>query len=379
MIFSLEALQADQGDSLLLHYGTPAAPKLIVIDGGPAGIYKRSLKPRLDQLKASRTPSARLPIRMAMVSHLDDDHINGVLALIKSMADLADAKKDRPYEITELWHNSFDDIIGPTAVPAGLAKVAAAAAGGGALPAGVALHRHSAAVLASVGQGRNLRDAAKRLGLSVNKAYKGNLVTTEKTGVKDVTIDTGLKFTVLGPDKVRVDDLQSEWDKKIKQLGVAKVAAYVDESVYNLSSIVVIAKFGGKSMLLTGDARGDDILRALREAKLLKDKPMHFDLLKLPHHGSDNNIDTDFFRDLTADHYVVSGDGQYGNPEPATLKMLVEARGKDDYTIHLTNRESRSASFLDAAVKKPGRHFHIVYRNPADLLVRIDLGDALTK
>ena len=33
-IFTLEALPARKGDSLILNYGTKAAPKLVVIDGG---------------------------------------------------------------------------------------------------------------------------------------------------------------------------------------------------------------------------------------------------------------------------------------------------------------------------------------------------------
>jgi hypothetical protein len=377
MIFSLEALQAKHGDALLLHYGPPAAPKLIVIDGGPAGVYKAALKPRLDQLRAARAADGRLPIRMVMVSHLDDDHINGVLAMVNGLADAAAANKDRPYEVDELWHNSFDDVIGPTGVPAGLAKVAATAAADGGVPAGAPMHRHAAAVLASVPQGRNLRDAARRLGLDVNRAYDGGLVTTADGSFKKTKVDAGLSFTVLGPDRRRVDELQAEWDAKIKALGLAKLAAYVDESVFNLASIVVLAEVGGRTMLLTGDARGDDVLRALREAKLLKAKPFHVDVLKIPHHGSDHNVDTDFFRDVTADHYVVSGDGKHGNPEPATLEMLVEARGADRYTVHVTNREPRSAAFLDKAAKAAGRKFKVVYRKPSALSVRVDLGDPL--
>ena len=42
---------------------------------------------------------------------------------------------------------------------------------------------------------------------------------------------------------------------------------------------------------------------------------MHVDLLKVPHHGSANNLDDDFFERITADHYVFSGDGEHGNPE----------------------------------------------------------------
>ena len=378
MVFTLEALQAKHGDSLLLHYGPASSPKLIVIDGGPAGVYKSSLKPRLEQLKASRAPSGSLPVRMVMVSHLDDDHINGVLAMMKELTGLPPTKP-RPYDIAELWHNSFDDIVGPAGVTAGLAKAASLAAASATPPSAAPMQRHSAAVLASVPQGRDLRDAARKLGLTVNKPAKGRLITTAAKGVHKIKIDTGLTFTVLGPDKTRVDNLHKDWDKKIKELGLAKLAAYVDESVYNLSSIVVIAESGGKKMLLTGDARGDDTLRALREAKLLKSTPLHFDVLKLPHHGSDRNIDTDFFRQLTADHYVVSADGRHENPEPATLKMIVEARGKEPYTIHLTNREPRSAAYLDQAVKVAGRKFRVVYRGETELLVRIDLGEPLRK
>jgi hypothetical protein len=59
--------------------------------------------------------------------------------------------------------------------------------------------------------------------------------------------------------------------------------------------------------------------------------------LKVPHHGSDNNMETIFFKRVPADHYIFSGDGEHGNPERATLQMLLDARGAEaDYTIHLT-------------------------------------------
>ncbi len=106
----------------------------------------------------------------------------------------------------------------------------------------------------------------------------------------------------------------------------------------NLSSIVVLAELGGKSILLTGDARGDKILEGMELVGLIeKDGKRHVDILKVPHHGSDNNMETIFFQRVTADHYVFSGDGEHGNPERATLEMLLEARGDDaEYQIHLT-------------------------------------------
>jgi hypothetical protein len=59
-------------------------------------------------------------------------------------------------------------------------------------------------------------------------------------------------------------------------------------------------------------------------------------VVKVPHHGSSNNLDNDFFERVIAKHYVFSGDGEHGNPERESLEMLFAARGDDDYTIHLT-------------------------------------------
>ena len=77
MIFTLEALQAKHGDCLVLHYGPNEDPKIIVIDGGPGGVYKDSLKPRLLEIRDALTPDDSLPLSMLMVSHMDDDHVNG--------------------------------------------------------------------------------------------------------------------------------------------------------------------------------------------------------------------------------------------------------------------------------------------------------------
>jgi hypothetical protein len=59
-------------------------------------------------------------------------------------------------------------------------------------------------------------------------------------------------------------------------------------------------------------------------------------VLKVPHHGSANNLDDDFFERVVADHYVFSGNGEHGNPEREAIEMLFKARGKEPFTIHLT-------------------------------------------
>ena len=130
-------------------------------------------------------------------------------------------------------------------------------------------------------------------------------------------------------------------------------------------------------MLLTGDARGDDILAGLAGARLLKNGRCHVDLLKIPHHGSDRNVSTEFFQQVTADHYVISADGQHGNPDIAMLQMLSQARQADDgFTVHLTNPEPRLQTFF-AAERSRGRSYSVVFRKPEQRSMTVDLGDAL--
>jgi hypothetical protein len=374
-VFTLEALESKHGDSLLLHAGPASSPRLFVIDGGPAGVYKASLRPRLEELRALRAPDGALDIDMMMVSHLDDDHINGILALVSKLVDEQDAGATPRYSIAELWHNSFDDIVGK-ADPASLqtlAKIAAAAAKANG-------RRETSAVAASVPQGRELRRAAADLGLPVNRNH-----ALVESGDKYTFAAAGVEMRVLGPNRQRVSELHADWDEVIEKKGWAaspagagaEIAAYLDKSVYNLSSIVVLATSKKKRMLLTGDARGDDVLEALRTSGVWKKKPYAVDLLKVPHHGSDRNVDTDFFEDIPAKHYVVSGNGEHGNPEMATLDMIVHARGDADYTIHLTNKKglkgftARLAKRLAGYPKKVRERFR--FRQEGELGMKIDL------
>ena len=345
MIFSLDVRRARKGDCLILHYGSKKDPGRGLIDGGPSQVYGPQLKPRLEQIRKSRKlgPDDALPVDFLMVSHIDDDHINGVLELTKELLEAKAAQRPLPLKIKGVWHNTFDDIIGNS--PKELTAAVTAQFGAAALtgePDVEGLDPDAAKVLASVGQGFRLRDDVRGLKLSINPGFNGGLVIAKKKA-KPIDMGKGLKFTVVGPLNDEVLDLQKDHDAflKKKEKGTAGLlAAFDDSSVANLSSLVVLAEVGGKRMLLTGDARGDKVLEGLELVGVLKadgKSTMHVDVFKVPHHGSDRNADPILFRRITADHYVFSGDGEHGNPERATLQMLLDERGEDDdYTIHLT-------------------------------------------
>jgi hypothetical protein len=370
MTFGLEVLRARKGDCLLLHYGTEDAPRLMLIDGGPSDVYGPQLEPRLLELQGDQDT---LPIDVVMVSHIDDDHIKGILDLIKAQRPKA---RDLHLNVSSLWFNSFDDLLNST--PAALGQPATASILAGVNPAvtfasitleGEGQHQ-TLDVLSSVPQGRSLRDGAEELGWTSNHKFNGGLIlaTDESKPVKL----NNLKITVVGPMQPELLALQEAHDRWVKEHNAgqkktpeAMLAAFTDKSVPNLSSIVVLVDVGEgddmKRILLTGDARGDKILEGLALVKALDENgELEVDILKVPHHGSDNNMTTEFFERVKAKHYVFSGDGEHGNPERATLQMLLDARGlDDDYTIHLTYEiddidEKRKADWKKKPAAKQG-------------------------
>lgn len=337
-MFVLEALRAKHGDCLLLHFGTAAKPRLAVIDGGPPGVFNDALKPRLAELRAERGLAADEPLEidLMMVSHIDDDHIAGLLQMMRKLRDLRESGEPEPWRIRRFWHNAFDDLVGNDEVAVGTPTSAVSVASLGGL-----LRLPGEEFLASVPQGRDFRNLLRALGLDGNPPF-GGLV---RAGNQTVEIDN-LKLTVVAPLDENLTALQKDWDKKIKPIlkkeqptpaDLAEAAAYLDKSAYNLASLVILAEADGKRILLTGDARGDHTLTGLEAAGLLDDDGViEVDVLKLPHHGSDRNVDTDYFESIVAEHYVISADGKHENPDVATLEMLSDARDDDDFTIHLT-------------------------------------------
>jgi hypothetical protein len=378
MRFALEALQANDGDCLLLHYAADGrGTTRVLIDGGSRGIYRSVLKPRIDSLRG-RDP---LALRMVMVSHIDADHITGILDLFKALGDQQDAGDDPFCRIETLWFNSFEQVHG--AAHPTVAAATAAAIGGVAI---AGLDQQTQAVVASIPQGNRLRQLATDLRVEFNEGAGADLVVSLTAGARTVTIAPGLTFTILAPPKAQLDRLEHDWNAAQTAHPAdpaAQTADYLNNTVPNMSSIVVLAEAvapGGakKRMLLTGDARGDVILAALATAGLSAGGGAHFDLLKVQHHGSNHSTTRDFFERVTADRYVISGNGKHGIPHPEALGFLSAARHGQAYEAVLTNRTGVDGlkAMLDAflaseAAREPLHSYR--FRGEQDLSVTVEL------
>jgi beta-lactamase superfamily II metal-dependent hydrolase len=346
-MFALEAIRAKHGDCLLLHWGATDAAKdhkVALIDGGPDTVYEKYLKPTLKGLAEKMTRKV-VPLDLVMVSHIDDDHINGILAL----ADDIENGNDAPAEMKVLWHNSLEGLLNQKIeTRTGEAKEVTASLG--ARPP-TDPDKWYAEVLSSVPQGQLLHAFAKRMKIRMNDPYDGLVMRADE--MADAKF-AGLSLEIVGPAAKEVEQLRVRW-KELRKEGIT--AAYSDRSPYNLSSIVVLANYGGRRALLTGDARGNLVIEGLASRKLLTDGKIHVNLLKLMHHGSQNNVTEGFFETVTADKYVVSGDHvKFPNPHEKAMNWLAEARKGDDYEVYCTYDMSYMRKIFGKRLKVPAKN-----------------------
>jgi hypothetical protein len=237
MIFSLDVRRARKGDCLLLHFGTRREPGLALIDGGPRGVYQAHLRPRLEEIRAARRlgRTEPLPVDLVMVSHIDDDHIQGLLDMT---GELAAATAPPLVRVLALWHNSFDQMIGSDPAPlwASLASRFGAAALRDDPPEPSALGldadgeavRSTLAVLASIEQGHRLRLDAEKLGFTRNPEFDEELILARRT---PAALHHGLALTVAGPMPAELRALKKQHDEWLKKRGAdvrEALAAYVD-------------------------------------------------------------------------------------------------------------------------------------------------------
>lgn len=317
-MFSLHVIQAEFGDCLLLEYGTDADRHFILIDGGPPANFDNHLR----QVLQDKVVPAGGKIERVVLSHVDNDHIIGLVDLFTELNSEQVNAQPALVNLGGLWHNSFQRTIDLNGDLQPRLETLLA------IPDAKELMSDSAVSVNGIPEGNKLRQLALLLHLPANHDLPEPI--TVDTAGGPVTF-ANLQLTVVGPTQANLDALRDEWQKWLDKhqntvAGAPKVMANADQSVPNLSSICLVAAADGHSILLTGDARSDHILDGLRAQQFLDASDrVHFDVIKMPHHGSDRNMTRAFLDKVTADHYVVSANGKYNNPDLATLIWLVEA------------------------------------------------------
>ena len=365
----VHAVNAFEGDSLLLESGDG---RFALIDGGPRGTYEAHLREYLGTVLGRAGG-----LSAVVVSHVDADHIVGILDLVADIERALADSEPAPFEVADLWHNSFGETLDDSAgnLVAGIEEMAASAG-----RAQVALGSVGPALL-GIREGAALRRFAAKLGIPLNGAFGGGLISPDLVAqpvwaLGDVTV------RVIGPTAANLRELRAEWAAWIARnnedfaLGDVHAMANADKSVPNLSSIVLYVTRAHRSALLTGDARGDHLLQGLESAGLMPaGGRFHVDLLKVQHHGSDRNATREFFDRVTADHYLFSANGKHGNPDIATLRWVVDAASAAGRTpcLLVTNQTESLDRLLEE--RPPAQYgYTLKVRPPDQHALVIDIG-----
>lgn len=343
-------VQAQFGDCLILQSRDSNKSTLVLIDGGTSQTYNKDLKPTINAL-ASKEKKFDLTI----LSHIDNDHIFGLLDLFEEIKMERQSNAEEIVRIESLWHNSFSDIVGEnTYDQLEIRNLFLSKQFSGAALNSNMNHLPVIAALKGVGEGRDLRKLAQSLHIPINPQFGGGLITAE---YKSKIVKVGsIKFLILGPTQENLDRLRKVWNDWVKRhlksttkIDDIRALQALDASIANLSSIMFIVEAQTKKILFTGDGLGNDVMDILSKTGLLDAQSCyHVDLMKVPHHGSERNTSKDFFDSVTADAYVISANGRDDNPSTRTLQWIIESKRSKNrlIKIYLTNRTENTDKIL---------------------------------
>jgi beta-lactamase superfamily II metal-dependent hydrolase len=369
----LTILPSEKGDCLLLE---SADGKNVLVDGGMYDSYKTYVRPLLGKMK-----KAGKQLDLVYVSHTDQDQIAGVLQLMNDLVDWrvykhkletnGKAKKpgfDEPPEVKALWHNAFHDMIQENAgeIESMLAASAVMLANSGNMALrDLAVEYREIATSIPEAIKLSRRASAEQLKIPLNKNFGGKLAMVREKEKEKKTISIGtLRIRVIGPFEENLDKYRKEWNLWLKEnkkrvadmrrqaeddADLLKSARLVTEAAElalkrgkigdrkkvtapNLASLMLFVEEKGKRLILTGDGHPDEIIKGLEHHGILKkDRPLHVDVLKVPHHGAEYNTTPEFAKRITADHYVFCGNGGHHNPDLEVVTIYADARlGKPD-------------------------------------------------
>ena len=345
----IEMLPAEYGDCLLVEYGSGTAVHRLLVDGGTGATYQGPLRERL---KAIARPC---PLDLLVVTHIDEDHILGVLSLLQE-----DPKAIAPAEV---WFNGYrhlTDTLGPT-------------------------------------QGDLLTGVIEALKLPWNAAFKGGAVCLGDDGALPcIQLKGGARVVLLSPGRKQLTDLEPVWKEAITEaklrsekeptasrdapsdeLGkrkalkrvdpsdvprLARDRAKVDTSPSNGSSVAFILEYEGSKILLAGDAHPGVLAQRLYQYG--GGAPVPLDAVKLPHHASRHNVTSELLDAVVCSRFLVSTSGdRFGHPDPEAIARIALRAGskkvyfnyRTDYTTLWASSALRERYQLSVAYGEDGR------------------------
>lgn len=310
-IFHVNMLPARQGDCLWIEYGEGEHTHRVIIDGGTPGTYPRLLA-LLETL-----PVQRRQIDLLVVTHIDSDHIGGVLSLL--------SKAPGSLVVEDIWFNGWRHLPG-----SGFEEFGPV-------------------------QGEKLTSQLDKDELPWNEAFERKAVVIPETGdLPEMVLPGGLKCTLLSPNTKELEKLRPVWEIECKKAGLvpgqppvpshpvppgfeimgpvnidqlAQSAYSGDDSSANGSSIAFLAEYDDRRILFAGDAHAE-VLQTGIQRLVPAGGRLRLDAFKIPHHGSKFNLSRELLSRLDCRRYLFSTDGtQFRHPDHQAVARVIRFGG----------------------------------------------------
>lgn len=349
---TIELFPAKNGDSILVSNGD----FYLLIDTGYPETFNDYLLDRLNKLNAQGKKLLRV-----IITHIDQDHIAGAIPFFETNG--LDQKKS-VIEIEQVWHNSYRHLH--------LQEEAVAISTDGELQ----IQRLAKSVQkniegkVSAKQGSSLASLLLKGGYSWNTDYSGSAILARANWV---TLADSVEVQVLSPTVDKLEKLEKYWKRELGKLGFHEKLGQnelfddafeflllrekernevkpekpmsastnlnfdklyhstfkEDNSATNGSSIAFILKMSGKKLLFLGDAHPSVIQQSLESFYSIKDQPIHFDFIKIAHHGSYFNSTLNLFNIIDAPKFAISTNGEHHHPNLEVLAWIIGRPTKD--------------------------------------------------
>ena len=179
-MFTIEMLPAGHGDALWIEYGDPSMPHRVLVDGGPRLSATRSRLRGLVSDRVAARPSGSPGLELIAISHIDADHITGMLDLFEDPQIDLDPR--------DVWFNAWDhlpvDVLGSK-------------------------------------QGERLSAALTKRREPWNTDFGGEAVVTADSGALPVVQLPGdATLTLLSPTRAKLAELRPVWKKEVLEAGL---------------------------------------------------------------------------------------------------------------------------------------------------------------
>lgn len=349
----IEMLPAAHGDCLLVEYGDGVKVEgRILLDGGLRSTFEKALAPRLARI------GKPCPLDLLVVTHVDQDHIEGVLALLDLPA------PERVVDARWVWFNGYGEISSGRLGPA---------------------------------QGEDVSQRLSALPYDWNAGFDKRIVVAPRSGALPVVKLPGrATLTLLSPGRTQLRALVPVWEDALREAGLrpgggrisaaakagilgakkrplkriapsdvpalAGATTPTDDAEANGSSIAFILEHRRKKVLFAADAHPDVLEEALR--RYGAGERVRLDAFKLPHHASKHNVARSLLARVACRDFLVSTDGsRFGHPDPeAIARVLVTQRAprlhfnyRSDYNRAWDSAELREARGYEAFFPEGGK------------------------